>query len=118
VNGSSNPVFQFTDAFLLGTVRRAKQDPCLTLDAVSNNPAPAMITRGSQCVDGTLKTVERMFRTGHGDFKSLVILIPADFTCAHIGTSIISKSAIAIPPGNLVPATESLHQVLIRFSGL
>jgi hypothetical protein len=55
------PVFQTLNASLLGAVRATKHDPGMAFNAMAHNPAPAVTTCWSQCVNCAFKTVERMF---------------------------------------------------------
>src|SRR5215471_10629455 len=76
-------VLQVSNTFLFGAKCRAENDAGLAFDAVTDNPATAVITRRRQFVNGAFKAIERVRCTGHRDFKRLVILISANFTRTH-----------------------------------
>ena len=76
-------VLQVSNTLLFGAKRRAENDAGLAFDAVTDDPATAVITRRRQFVNGAFKAIERVRCTGHRNFKRLVILIPANFTRAH-----------------------------------
>jgi hypothetical protein len=63
---------------------RTEQDPGLALDAVSDDPAAAMIARRRERVYCAFKTVERMRRSAHRYLKDFVILVATDFASTHV----------------------------------
>jgi hypothetical protein len=60
----------------------------ICFDPMPNDTTPAMVTGRRKCMDGTLKAVEHVGVSTHHYFKSLIVLIPADFTLGHLFTSI------------------------------
>ena len=76
-------VLQVSNTFLFGAKCRAENHAGLALDAVTDNPATAVIARRRQFVNGAFKAIERVRCTGDRDFKRFVILISANFTRTH-----------------------------------
>jgi hypothetical protein len=75
-------VFRFLNAFMTGAVGTAIKGS-IGFNAMTDDFATAVITNGSQLVNRTLKTVERVPRTSRHDLKGQVIIVPTDFTFRH-----------------------------------
>jgi hypothetical protein len=75
VSGSHNPE-------LIGAVGTAI-DRFVGLDAMPDNPAPAVSAHRGQGMNGALKAIESMRFAIHDDIERLVVLIAASFTACH-----------------------------------
>ena len=73
-------------ALLTCAVRTAKHRT-IGLDPMANDSAPTMVTGGSQCLNGALKTIEGMRRISRNHHKGFVVFIPAGFTQCHVDDS-------------------------------
>src|SRR5918994_1686618 len=78
-----NPVLEARDSFLLRTIRATK-DPPVRLDAVPDDPAAAVRAGRSDGMDRAFEAVEGERRARNRDLEGLVVLVPADFTSAHV----------------------------------
>jgi hypothetical protein len=70
------------DATLAGAMGATVERP-ISFDPMANDLATAVITGGSELVNGALKTVERVGCAVANDFKREVILVPADVAFRH-----------------------------------
>jgi hypothetical protein len=78
---------QAGDALLFCTIRATKQHAGFAFNAVTDNPAAAVIASWRQSMDRALEAVERVLRSANTHLECLVILIAANFTSTHGWTS-------------------------------
>jgi hypothetical protein len=79
---------------------RAAKEPATDLHPMANNFAAAMLTNRGNCLNGTLKAVEGMPRSGGNQFERLVVIISTNFALRPFVTSIDNVSS---PTGAVMP---------------
>jgi hypothetical protein len=67
---------------MAGAVGTTEHFP-IGFNAMPDNPAAAVDTNRRQGVNGTLKTIERVYAAVEVNFQHLVVLITANFTGCH-----------------------------------
>ena len=82
-----NSITQLADAFFLGAECRAEYDAGFSFHTMSNDPAPAVITGRRQSMYRAFETVECMSTSAHRNFKRFIVLVTANFACAHFRPS-------------------------------
>src|SRR5437588_11998297 len=70
------------DARLMRAVG-ATVEGVIGLDAVPDDPAPAVVAHGSELVNRALEAVERVARARRDNLEGQVIIVTADFTLCH-----------------------------------
>lgn len=66
----------------MGTMRAAEK-ALIVLNAVANNSTSAMQAGRGKCLNGALKTVERIGMPLKNDIKGLIVDVVTDDACAH-----------------------------------
>jgi hypothetical protein len=62
---------------------RAAEDFAVAFDAMSDDPAAAVVALGRQGVNRTFEAVKRMRFTRHHHFEAFVVVISTNFTLCH-----------------------------------
>jgi hypothetical protein len=65
----------------------ATKNVAVVLDPMANHFAAAMLALGRKGVDRTLKRIECVPLSGHGDRKRFVVIVAANFTLRHCNHS-------------------------------
>src|SRR5438093_81533 len=79
-----------------GAVRAAVEVP-VDLDAVTDDRARAVLADRRQLLDRALEAVEHVPVPGRRHFERLVVVVPAHFADAHVGTPLLSCPALSRP---------------------
>jgi hypothetical protein len=79
---SSRAVFDVGGRFRPSAMRAAEK-PAANFDSVSNHPALAVLTDGRDRLDRAFEAIERVPRAGGNQFKTFVVVIPANFAYCH-----------------------------------
>ena len=63
----------------------AAKEGSVFFEPMPNDATFAMTASRCQGMDGAFEAIENVLLAGHNDFKRLVIVVSAVFTCRHVG---------------------------------
>jgi hypothetical protein len=69
----------------------AAEKGSVLLEAVSDDATSALLTTRGQGMDRALEAIEDVLLAAHHDLERLVVIVPAVFTCRHIGLFVLLK---------------------------
>jgi hypothetical protein len=84
-------VFDSFDARFPGAIGAA-EIIFLRLDAVPDNPAPAICAHRREFMNGAFKTIENVAVSRRNNLKRQIIIVSANFTLCHLSLLLLKKA--------------------------